>query len=92
MMTCYDVINTIVRTEKGTTQEPQRKYVFLVAKASNKIEIRKAVEEIYKVKVQDINTAIVPGKLKRVRREVGHTTPWKKAIVTLKDGHKIETS
>lgn len=92
MITCYDIIKTLVRTEKGTMLESQRKYLFQVAKNSNKIEIKKAVEEIYKVKVQAVNTSIVRGKLKRVRQEQGSTTPWKKAIVTLKDGQKIEVT
>jgi large subunit ribosomal protein L23 len=92
VITCYDIIKTLVRTEKGTMLEPDRKYLFHVAKSSNKIEIKKAVEEIYKVKVQDVNTTIVRGKLKRVRQEQGSTTPWKKAIVTLKEGQKIEAT
>ena len=92
MITCYDVIKTLVRTEKGLALEPERKYFFQVAKEANKIEIKKAVEEIYKVKVQAVNTCIVRGKLKRVRQEQGSTTPWKKAIVTLKEGQKIEVT
>ena len=92
MITCYDIIKTLVRTEKGTALEAQRKYLFQVSKNSNKIEIKKAIEEIYKVKVQDVNTSVVRGKLKRVRQEQGSTTPWKKAIVTLKEGQKIEVT
>ncbi len=92
MITCYDVIKTLVRTEKGTILEQDRKYLFQVAPKSNKIEIRRAIEEIYKVKVQDVNTTMVRGKQKRVRQEVGITTAWKKAIVTLKEGQKIETT
>ena len=92
MITCYDVIKTLVRSEKGLMQEAQRKYAFEVAKNSNKIEIKRAIEEIYKVKVQAVNTSIVRGKLKRVRQEQGSTTPWKKALVTLKEGQKIEVT
>ena len=92
MITCYDIIKTLVRTEKGTFLEPERKYLFKVATNSNKIEIKKAIEEIYKVKVQDVNTSIVHGKLKRVRQEQGSTTSWKKAVVTLKEGQKIEVT
>ena len=92
MITCYDIIKTLVRTEKGAMLEPDRKYLFQVAKKANKIEIKKAIEEIYKVKVQDVNTSIVRGKLKRVRQEQGSTTPWKKAVVTLKEGQKIEVT
>ena len=71
-------------------QQEDRKYFFSVAGVANKIQIKKAVEDIYKVKVADVNTQRVPGKLKRVRQQVGKTPEWKKAIVTLKDGHKIE--
>jgi large subunit ribosomal protein L23 len=92
MITCYDVIKNLVRTEKGTSLESQRKYIFRVARPANKTEIRKAIEEIYKVKVQDVNVSIVPGKLKRVRRDQGSTTPWKKAVVTLIDGNKIDVT
>lgn len=92
MNTCYDIVKTLVRTEKGTALEPQRKYLFQVARGSNKIEIRKAIEEIYAVKVQAVNTTFVHGKLKRVRQEEGKTTSWKKAIVTLREGHKIEVT
>lgn len=92
MLTSYDVIKTIVRTEKGTMLEPERKYLFEVARAANKIEIKKAVEEIYKVKVEAVNIANVPGKVKRVRYQLGYTTGWKKAIVTLREGQKIEVT
>ncbi len=92
MITCYDVIKTLLRTEKGTQMEPQRKYIFHVDKNSNKLEIKKAVEEIYKVKVHDVNTVLVPGKRKRVRQEIGYTVDWKKALVTLQEGEKIEVS
>ena len=92
MITCYDIIKTLVRTEKGTMLEPERKYLFKVNNKANKIQIRQAVEEIYKVKVESVNTSMVRGKLKRVRHEEGKTTPWKKAIVTLKEGHKIEAT
>lgn len=92
MITCYDIIKTLIRTEKGTVLEEKGKYLFEVAKSSNKIEIKKAIEEIYKVKVQDVNIMLVPGKKKRVRQQIGMTPDWKKAIVTLKQGHKIETT
>ena len=92
MLTCYDVVKNLIRTEKGTMIEPDRKYLFQVARSANKVQIRKAVEEIYKVKVQDVNTSAVRGKMKRVRQEIGSTTPWKKAVVTLRDGQKIEVT
>ena len=71
-------------------QSEQRKYFFSVATVANKIEIKKAVEDVYKVKVADVNTQRVPGKNKRVRYQLGKTAEWKKAIVTLQDGHKID--
>lgn len=92
MITAYDIIKTLVRTEKGTTLEPDRKYLFHVNRRASKIAIGKAVEDIYGVKVQEVNTMVVPGKKKRVRQELGYTTDWKKAIVTLKEGHKIEVT
>ncbi len=92
MITSYDVIKTLVRTEKGTTLEPHRQYLFHVAKSATKIDIKRAVEDLYKVKVQDVHTIIMPGKRKRVRQDFGYTTDWKKAIVTLAEGQKIEVT
>jgi len=92
VITCYDIVKTLVRTEKSIYLEPDRQYFFQVAKTANKIEIKKAVEEIYNVKVDSVNTCVVPGKLKRVRQAQGSTTPWKKAIVKLKEGQKIEVT
>ncbi|HPN89009.1 MAG TPA: 50S ribosomal protein L23 [Candidatus Omnitrophota bacterium] len=92
MITAYDIIKTLVRTEKGTTLEDQRKYLFEVSAQANKTQIKKAVQDIYKVKVQAVNIIIVPGKLKRVRQEIGKTSDWKKAIVTLREGQKIEVT
>ena len=90
MITCYDIVKALVRTEKGTDLEKNGKYLFRVATVATKIDIKRAVEEIYKVKVDDVNTVNVPGKLKRVRNRAGYTTAWKKAIVSLKEGQKIE--
>ena len=92
MKNCYDIVKTLLRTEKGIRIEPRRQYVFEVARDANKIEIRRAVEEIYGVKVDSVNTMIMPGKRKRVRQEFGRTPSWKKAVVTLKDGHKIDVT
>ena len=90
MITCYDIVKSLVRSEKGTTLEKERKYLFRVAQVATKVDVKRAVEEIYKVKVDSVNTALVPGKLKRVRARAGYTTAWKKAIVSLKEGQKIE--
>lgn len=91
-MISYDVIKTLLRTEKGTSLEPDRKYLFRVASRATKIDVKKAVEEIYNVKVQDVNTVVVSGKRKRVRQQFGRTPDWKKAMVTLKEGSKIEVT
>lgn len=92
MKTSFDIVHTLIRTEKGTGLEPDRKYFFQVQRDANKVQIKKAVEEIYKVKVQDVNTAIVAGKRKRVRQDFGHTPAWKKAVVTLREGSKIDVT
>ena len=85
-----DLIKALLRTEKSTTlYEPLNKYIFLVDKHCNKIEVKRAVEEIYKVKVKEVNTFISSGKLKRVRYQLGKTPDTKKAVVTLKEGQKI---
>ena len=67
MISSYDIIKSLLRTEKSTMYEPQGKYLFLVDKSANKIQIKRAVEEIYKVKVKNVNTFISRGKMKRVR-------------------------
>lgn len=92
MITCYDIVKNLVSTEKGTSLQSQRKYLFRVATTATKIDVKRAVEEIYKVKVDAVNTTHVPGKLKRVRVRAGYTSAWKKAIVSLKDGQKIEAA
>ncbi|MFA5004525.1 MAG: 50S ribosomal protein L23 [Candidatus Omnitrophota bacterium] len=84
------IIKALLQTEKSTAYLPEGKYLFLVDKAANKIQIKKSVEQEYKVKVKDVNTFICSGKLKRVRHQLGRTQDLKKAVVTLKDGQKIE--
>jgi large subunit ribosomal protein L23 len=84
-----DIIKALIRTEKATFYEPQRKYLFLVNNSANKIQIRRAVEQLYKVKVKNVNTFISRGKLKKVRYQLGKTPDFKKAIVTLKEGQKL---
>ena len=86
----HSVIISPLRTEKGTNLLPFNKYLFWVDKKANKIEIKNAVAEIYKVKVVKVNTVTVRGKKKRVRYVEGKTPDWKKAVVTLKQGEKIE--
>lgn len=92
MKSPYQIIKALLKTEKSTLQEPQGKYLFLVDKQAAKSEIKRAVETIYKVKVDKINTCILPGKLRRVRYQLGRTPDYKKAIITVAEGQKIETS
>lgn len=78
-------------TEKGTAlKEADNKVIFKVAKEANKIEIKKAVEEIFKVKVDSVATINCKGKKKRLGRFEGRRPDWKKAIVTLKKGEKLD--
>ncbi len=93
MITSAGIIKAILLTEKSTVcHQPQGKYLFLVDNTSNKIQIKRAVEELYKVKVKDVNIFVSGGKLKRVRRQIGRTPDLKKAVVTLKEGQKIEVA
>ncbi len=85
------VIKRLLRTEKGSLlSEKAGKYSFQVDLSANKIDIKKAVEVLYKVKVKGVNTQCVSGKPKTMRRNLGYTPDWKKAIVTLKSGQKID--
>jgi len=90
MNSSHMILNAFLRTEKGVRQSAVDKYLFSVKKNANKIQIKKAVEDVYKVKVMSVNTHVVPGKLKRVRHQLGKTPDWKKAVVTLKEGQKID--
>lgn len=92
MRDAQDIVKGLLRTEKGAALMSQNKYLFWVDKSANKIEIKKAVETIYKVKVASVNTMIMSGKAKRVRYTVGMTPEWKKAVVTLREGGKIDVA
>ncbi|MFH1394934.1 MAG: 50S ribosomal protein L23 [Candidatus Omnitrophota bacterium] len=92
MKTAHDIIKNMIRTEKGTDLLVQNKYFFKVDKRANKIEIKKAVEDIYNVKVDYVHVINVKGKKKRVRFHEGMTSSWKKAIVTLKPDNRIEVT
>lgn len=82
-MSSYDIIKRPVLTEKSYAGIPAKTYTFEVSKSANKVEIKKAVEEIFGVKVESVTTAIIKGKLKRQGRTQGHTPDWKKATVRL---------
>jgi len=87
----YRVIRRPRVTEKSLKMvERHRAYPFEVHAGANKIEIRAAVEAIFEVKVQSVRTQNVPGKYRRLGRRYGRTEAWKKAIVTLQEGHAIE--
>ena len=83
-MTAYDIIIRPIITERAMAAVADKKYVFEVAKTAGKIEIKKAVEEIFGVKVASVNTLNVPGKVKRLGAgRPGRTKSWKKAYVQL---------
>ncbi len=87
----YDIIRKPVFSEKSYSEIANKKYVFEVAVDANKIEIKEAVEKIFGVKVEKVNTVNVRGKLKRQGRTQGYTSKRKKAIVQLtKDSKAIE--
>lgn len=86
----YTVILYPLRTEKGTVLQAENKHLFAVNPKANKIDIRWAVEQIYKVSVVSVNTMNILGKRRRVRIIEGKRPDWKKAVVTLKEGEVIE--
>ena len=88
-MTVYDVIIRPIITERSMAGAADKKYVFEVAPQAGKVEIKKAIEEIFDVKVAKVNTMIVPGKAKRMgAARPGRTKEWKKAIVQLTENSK----
>ena len=89
MKTAYDIIRRPVITEQSMSEAENKKYVFEVDRSATKIEIAKAVEEVFGVKVVKVNTLHVTGKLKRTGRyPAGRQSSWKKAVVTLSDDSK----
>jgi large subunit ribosomal protein L23 len=93
MLNSYEILRRPVITEKNTLLNGEGKYIFEVATDANKLDVKRAVEEIFKVEVAAVNMLTVHGKLRRSpgrRRTAGMTRSWKKAIVTLKPGHRIE--
>jgi large subunit ribosomal protein L23 len=88
----WDLIQTASLTEKATLlSEKQNKYVFRVAPRANKIQIKQAIEQLFQKKVVDVNTCNYAGKKKRERSpNFGRKPHWKKAIVTLAEGEKID--
>ncbi len=91
MKDSHSVIIAPLLTEKAMAlKESDNKVSFRVAKDANKIEVKKAVEEIFKVKVEDVTTVNCKGKKKRFGRFEGKRSDWKKAVVTLKEGEKLD--
>jgi len=89
-MDARDILIRPLITEKSTQLMEEGKYIFVVAKKANKIEIAKAVAEVFNVKVANVNTVNVSGKMKRMGRFVGKRSDYKKAIVKLAPGETIE--
>jgi len=90
-MNAFDVIKSVRITEKGTTQADKfNQYTVVADRRANKLQIRQAVQELFKVKVTRVNTVNVEGKARRQKtKQAGWDADWKKAIVTLKKGDKI---
>ncbi len=87
----YDVIEKPLVTEKSTVlQDIRNQYSFRVRNGSSKNEIKKAVETLFGVKVLAVNVINMPGKFRRILGRPGRTKPWRKAIVTLREGDAIE--
>jgi large subunit ribosomal protein L23 len=91
MRNIYEVLQGPLLTEKGTLlKEKDNKVLFKVSKNANKIEIKNAVESIFKVKVDRVTTMNCKGKKKRMGKYEGRRSDWKKAVVTLKQGEKLD--
>lgn len=90
-MNSFDIIKTVRLTEKGTIQaEKGNAYTVVADRRATKLQIRRAVQELFKVKVLRVNTMHVGGKARRKNtKHAGFTSDWKKAVVTLKAGDKI---
>lgn len=90
-MLAQEIIIKPIITEKSMSMFADKKYTFRVAKAATKIDIARAVEELFDVKVAKVNTLNVKGHLRRQGRTQGYTSDWKKAVVTLKKDSKTIT-
>jgi len=89
-MHLYKVLNRPLVTEKNSALQAQGKYAFEVVQEANKAQIKQAVEKAFKVTVTGVNVMTVPGKRRRMRGREVMSPSWKKALVTLKPGDKIE--
>jgi large subunit ribosomal protein L23 len=89
-MHLYEVLRRPLITEKSTALQAQNKYAFEIGSGANKLMIKQAVETAFKVTVTGVNVITMKSKERRVGRRIVRTSPWKKAIVTLQVGDKIE--
>jgi large subunit ribosomal protein L23 len=89
-MHLYEVLRRPLITEKNAALQAQGKYAFEVAGEANKEQVKQAVEKAFNVKVTKVNVITMPGKGRRMRGRVVVSPSWKKAVVTLKPGDKIE--
>ena len=87
-----NIIQKPLLTEKSTNLNQYNQYSFIVNRNSNSIQIKNAIEKIFKVKVVKINTSIMRGKLKSFKGKIGYKKDYKKAIVTLAEGNTIDSS
>jgi large subunit ribosomal protein L23 len=92
MKEAHQIIVKLLLTEKGSRlTESENKYLFRVHKAANKLEIKRAIEDLFRVKVTKVNVHTRMGKMKRNRgQQYGQRPSWKRAVVTLKQGDKID--
>ncbi len=91
MKPLYEIIRKPLITEKANLLKEEAQVVsFEVARTANKIEIKQAVESAFDVKVKAVNTVLQRGKVKRVGQSIGQRNNWKKAYVTLEEGHNID--
>ena len=87
----YDLIQKPLVTEKSTVlQDIRNQWTFKVAASANKSEIKKAVETLFEVKVEKVRIIAMPGKFRRFMGRPGRSAPWKKAVVSLREGDQIE--
>jgi large subunit ribosomal protein L23 len=85
----YEVLRRPLITEKATLLQEGSKYSFEVASEATKPQVKEAVERAFNVKVTKVNVMTIPGKTRRMGKRQVTTSPWKKAVVSLKPGHKI---
>ena len=91
MLSIYDIIRKPCLTEKGyTLQNENNQVVLKVHPQANKLQIKEAMEKLFSVKVSKVRTCNMHGKDKRMGRHIGRTQDWKKAVVSLAEGHKVD--